>query len=185
MSSQLRHVLTIGKKFVNQQYLLHMSSQCGELWPTNGWDTFGSLGIPANFNGFHVLAALLYGTLVVGVSQTAALNKGRYLYSAGRPSRWALAHISSFDDLTPEVESHINETEKGTCLRESASFESSCAKIRRPVWPVGEFSKRSYIKIGYISTIRPVAPRKRMCTKFGTSVGFADVITCDIFLAIG
>jgi len=28
------------------------------------WDT------PANFNGFRVLAALLHGTLVVGVSQT-------------------------------------------------------------------------------------------------------------------
>ena len=27
-------------------------------------------GTPANFNGFHVLAALLQGTLVVGVSQT-------------------------------------------------------------------------------------------------------------------
>jgi len=50
-------------------------------------------GTPVNFNGFRVLAALLHGTLVVGVSQTAALNRGRYLYSAGRPSRWALAHI--------------------------------------------------------------------------------------------
>ena len=50
-------------------------------------------GTPANFNGFHVLAALLHGTLVVGVSQTAARNRGRHLYSAGRPSRWALAHI--------------------------------------------------------------------------------------------
>jgi len=27
-------------------------------------------GAPANFNGFRVLAALLHGTLVVGVSQT-------------------------------------------------------------------------------------------------------------------
>jgi len=46
-------------------------------------------GTPANFNGFRFLAALLH-------SQTAALNRGRHLYSAGRPSRWALAHISSF-----------------------------------------------------------------------------------------
>ena len=53
------------------------------------WDT------PANFNEFRVLAALLHGTLLVGVSQTAALNRGRHLYLAGRPSRWALAHISS------------------------------------------------------------------------------------------
>jgi len=44
-------------------------------------------GTPANFNGFHVLAALLHGTLVVGVSQTL-----RH-WTAGRPSRWALAHI--------------------------------------------------------------------------------------------
>ena len=44
-------------------------------------------------NGFCVLAALLHGTLVVGVSQTAAFNRGRHLCSAGRPSRWALAHI--------------------------------------------------------------------------------------------
>ena len=27
-------------------------------------------GTPANFYGFHVLAALLHGTVVVGVSQT-------------------------------------------------------------------------------------------------------------------
>jgi len=50
--------------------------------------------IAANFNGFRVLAALQHGTLVVGVSQTATLNKGRRLYSAGRPSRSALARIS-------------------------------------------------------------------------------------------
>jgi len=53
-------------------------------------------GTPGNFNGIRVLAALLHGTLVAGVSQTAALNRGRHLYSAGWPSRWALAHISSW-----------------------------------------------------------------------------------------
>jgi len=53
-------------------------------------------GTAANFNGFRVLAALLHGTLLVGVSETAALNRGCHLYSVGRPSRWALAHISSF-----------------------------------------------------------------------------------------
>jgi len=52
-------------------------------------------GTPANFNGFRVLAALLHGTPVVGVTQTAALSRRRHLYSAGRPSRRALAHISS------------------------------------------------------------------------------------------
>jgi len=59
------------KKFVKQQYLLYMSSQYGELRPTNGLDRFTSLGHPCkNFNGFRVLAALLHGTPVVGVIQT-------------------------------------------------------------------------------------------------------------------
>ena len=35
-------------------------------------------GTPGNFNGFRILAALLHGTLVVGVSQTAALNRGSH-----------------------------------------------------------------------------------------------------------
>ena len=54
------------------------------------WDT------QANFNRFRVLALLLHDIRAVGASQTAALNRGRHLYLAGRPSRWALAHISSF-----------------------------------------------------------------------------------------
>jgi len=33
----------------------------------------------------------------------AALNRGRHLCSAGRPSRWALAHISSFLFFIPCV----------------------------------------------------------------------------------
>jgi len=94
VSSQLRHVSTIGKKLVKQQYLPYTAVQYGELRPTSGWDLLASLGHPANFNGFCILAALLHGSLVVGVSHTAALNRGRHLYSAGRLSRWALAHIS-------------------------------------------------------------------------------------------
>jgi len=44
----------------------------------------GVWGTPANFNGFCVLAALLHGTLVVGISQTAALNRGTtYIWQGG------------------------------------------------------------------------------------------------------
>jgi len=91
---QLRHISTIGKKFVRQQYLLHMSPQCGELWPTNSWDRFGSLGYPSTFQRVSHL-----GSVTVRHSSTwcqpnfAALNRGHHLYLAGRPSRWALAHI--------------------------------------------------------------------------------------------
>jgi len=96
VSSQLRHISTIGKKYL-------LSSNTSSTCPHN-MVNFCPLaaeivslvwGTPSNFNRFRVLAALLHGTLVVGVSQTAALNRGRHLYSAGRPSRWALAHISS------------------------------------------------------------------------------------------
>jgi len=34
--SQLRHVSTIEKKLIKQQFVLHMSSQYGELQPTSG-----------------------------------------------------------------------------------------------------------------------------------------------------
>jgi len=68
ISSQLRHVSTIRKILV--KHLLNMYPQYGELWPTSGLDHFVSLGHPSNFNWFGVLAALLHGTLVVGVSQT-------------------------------------------------------------------------------------------------------------------
>ena len=36
--------------------------------------------------------------------------------------------------------------QKGTSLRESASFEPSSVKIRRRVWPVGEFMKKGINK---------------------------------------
>jgi len=63
------------KKLVKQQYLLHMSLQYGELRPTSGWDRFVSLCTPGNFSGFRVLAALLHGTLVVGVSQNCGVEQ--------------------------------------------------------------------------------------------------------------
>ena len=57
------------KKIVKQQYLAQISLQCGELRPAA--EIFSLVwGTLATFNGFCVLAALLHGTLVVGVSQT-------------------------------------------------------------------------------------------------------------------
>ena len=50
-------------------------------------------GTPTNFNGFCVLQR--YCTVSSSGRQPnfAALNRGRHLCSAGRPSGWALAHI--------------------------------------------------------------------------------------------
>jgi len=70
ISSQLRHIQTIGKKLLNS----NISPTC----PYN-MVNFGSLaaeivslfwGTPATFDSFRVLAALLHGTPPVGVSQT-------------------------------------------------------------------------------------------------------------------
>jgi len=70
ISLQLRHVSTVGKKLVKQQCPPHMSSRYGELWPTNGWDLLASLGHPSKFQRVRAWAALLHGTLVVGVNQS-------------------------------------------------------------------------------------------------------------------
>jgi len=69
VSSQLRHVGTIGKKLVKRRYLLHMSSY-GELRPTNGWDLLASLGHPCKFQLVSHLGSVTARHLVVGVSQT-------------------------------------------------------------------------------------------------------------------
>jgi len=90
------YVSTIGKKLLSS----NISSTCPHnmvnVGPLAAEIVSLVWGTPGNFNGFRILAALLRGTLVVGVSQTAAFNRGRHVYSAGRPSRWALAHISSW-----------------------------------------------------------------------------------------
>ena len=70
MPSELRHVSTIGKNVLNSD----TSSTCprntvnfGPLTTGICWRVWGT---PANFNGFRILAALLHGTLLVGVNQT-------------------------------------------------------------------------------------------------------------------
>jgi len=71
-----------------------MSPQYGELRPTSSWDRFVSLGHPSKFQRVSHL-----GSITARQSSSerqpnfAALNRGRHLCSAGRPSRWALANI--------------------------------------------------------------------------------------------
>jgi len=89
------------KKPVKQQYLLQMSLQYGELQPTNGSDLLASLGHPCKFQRVSRLGSVVARQSSSGRQPNfAALNRGRHLYSAGRPSRWALAHISSWHWLT-------------------------------------------------------------------------------------
>jgi len=96
-------VLTIGKNLLSSNISLtcpHNMVNFGPLAAEISWRVWGT---PANFNGFCVLVALLHDSQVVGVSQTAALNRGCHLYSAGWPSHWALAHISSLCLFSPVV----------------------------------------------------------------------------------
>ena len=73
-----------------------MSSQYGELRPTNGWDLLASLGHHCKFQRVLRLGSVTARQSSSGRQPNyAALNRGRHLYSAGRSSRWALAHISS------------------------------------------------------------------------------------------
>ena len=64
VSSQLRHVSTIGKKLVKQQYLLYITT-CPDnmvnFGPLTAEIGSGVWGTPTNFNGFCVLVALLHG----------------------------------------------------------------------------------------------------------------------------
>jgi len=67
VSSQLgKMCINSQKKLVKQQYLLHMSPQYGELWPTNGWDRFGSFGHPTKFQRVSRLAFVTAATLLTG-----------------------------------------------------------------------------------------------------------------------
>ena len=82
------------KKLAKHRYLLHMSLYYGELWTTNGWDLLTSLGHPCKFQRLSRLGSVTARHCSGGRQPNfAALNRGRHLYSAGLPSRWALAHI--------------------------------------------------------------------------------------------
>ena len=101
ISSQLRHVSTVRKKLITQQYVLNMSAQYGKLRPTIGWNRFTSLGHPCKFQR---LSRLVSVTARQSSSERqpnfAAVNRGRHLCCAERPSRWALVHTSSFFQST-------------------------------------------------------------------------------------
>jgi len=151
VSSQLRHVTTIGQKLLNSNISSTHFHNMVNFGPSAAEIGLPVCGSPANFNGFRVFASLLqrrrstevnqslhnvwpslglvhhvyiFGALApngimqgakftLGVSLAffyigsvtarhsssgcqpnfAALSRGRHLYSAGRPSRWASAHI--------------------------------------------------------------------------------------------
>jgi len=89
-----------------------MSSTC-----THNMVNFGPLtaeidlvvwGTPANFNGFRVLAQRYCTASSSGRQRNfSALNRGRHLCSAGRPSRWAVAHILVAKVMEKQIDKFI------------------------------------------------------------------------------
>jgi len=92
ISSQLRHVSTIGKKLVTQQYLLHMSPQYGELQPTSGWDQSGSLGHPSKFQWVSHLGSITAAT---------SLNRSQPNFARLWPSSGLVHYIYIFGVSCP------------------------------------------------------------------------------------
>ena len=90
-----------------------------------GWDRFVSLGHPCKFRRVS-----LFGSVTARHSSNgrqpnfAALNRGRHLYSAGRPSRWALVHISSW-----VFRQHLNTSENLMLKSVSNWTELKCTFI--------------------------------------------------------
>jgi len=112
ISSQLRHVSTIGKKL--------LSSSISSTFPHNMVD-FSPLaaeiislvwGTPGNFNGLRVLAALLHGTLVVGVSQALWrwTEGATYIWQGGHHvGHWpTFLVIATVPDAIPLFEPTVN-----------------------------------------------------------------------------
>ena len=98
ITSQRRLVSRIGKTLLSSNIsrtcphsMVNFGPLAAEIGPV-GW------GTPANFNVFYCSRL---GSITARHSSSgrqpnfAALNRGRHLYSAGRPSRWALADICS------------------------------------------------------------------------------------------
>jgi len=96
------------EKTVKQQYLLQMSLQYGELRSTNGWDRLAGLGHLIIFQRVSRLGSVTAWQSSSGRQPNfAALNRGRHLCLAGRPSRWALADILVYFHL-PGVASIVH-----------------------------------------------------------------------------
>jgi len=67
ISSQLRHISTIGKNLLSSNVSSTYPYNMVNLGPLAGEVVWGT---PASFSGFRILAALLHDTPVLGISQT-------------------------------------------------------------------------------------------------------------------
>jgi len=86
---------TIGKNLLSSKISCtcpHNIVNFGLLAPEIRWRVWAPLHISTGFASWQRYCTALSSSRQPNF---AALNRGRHQYSAGRPSRWALAHISS------------------------------------------------------------------------------------------
>ena len=79
MSSQLRHVSTIGEKLVKNSNIFPMSPQYCELRPTKGWDRLASLGHPCKFQRVSRLGSIVTAATSLTGGQPNCTMFGRLL----------------------------------------------------------------------------------------------------------
>jgi len=89
ISSQLRHISTIGKNLLNSN-ISSMFLQYGKLRPTSGWDWFGSLGHASKFQRFLHLGFV-----------TAAFTGGQPNFAQCLAVSWAATLCIHFPGLLP------------------------------------------------------------------------------------
>jgi len=98
VSSQLRHASTIGKNLLNSNTSSTRSPNTvnfGSLTAEICWRVWGTQQISTGLASWHLTATARHCNSG-RQPNFAALNRGRHLYSARRPSRWTLAHILFF-----------------------------------------------------------------------------------------
>jgi len=146
MSSQLRYVSTIGKKnLLSSNISLRCPDNMVNFGPLTAEVCWQVWGTPSYFNGYHVLAALLHGSQVVGVSQTLrSCTEGATSVRQGNPSRWALAHILVSSSFTDELRCWRGYLSAARCKRfahdpaDASATPSSLASFKSrlvlPVW---------------------------------------------------
>ena len=83
------------KNLLSSNMFSRCPPQYGELRPSNGWVRFVTLGHPQISTGFASWQRYWAACSSGRQPNFTALIRGHHLCSAGRPSRWALTHISS------------------------------------------------------------------------------------------
>jgi len=94
ISSQLRHISTIRKNLLSSNVSPTRPYNMAHFGPLAAEILLASLGHPCQFQRISCLGSITARHSSIGRQPNfAALNRGRHLYSAGRPSRWTSAHI--------------------------------------------------------------------------------------------